>query len=68
MTVYSIGPLDAAADTCGKVVQGSTVQASAGIVVDAKDANAARFYAHFGFVPLAGQSGRLLLPANAPPA
>lgn len=26
---------------------------------------AARFYAHFGFVPMPGQSNRLLLPAKA---
>jgi GNAT superfamily N-acetyltransferase len=53
------------ADACRKVVQASAVLAVAGIIVDAKDASAARFYAHFGFVPMPGQSGRLLLPAQA---
>ena len=56
------------ADACRKVVQASAVLAVAGIVVDAKDASAARFYAHFGFVPMPGQSSRLLLPAKALPA
>jgi len=56
------------ADACRKVVQASAVLAVAGIVVDAKDVSAARFYAHFGFVPMPGQSGRLLLPAKALPA
>ncbi len=55
------------ADACRKVVQASAVLAVAGIVVDAKDASAARFYAHFGFVPMPGQSSRLLLPAKALP-
>lgn len=56
------------ADACRKVVQASAVLAVAGIVVDAKDASAVRFYAHFGFVPMSGQSNRLLLPAKALPA
>jgi predicted N-acetyltransferase YhbS len=56
------------ADACRKVAQVSAVLAVAGIVVDAKDASAARFYAHFGFVPMPGLSGRLLLPAKALPA
>ncbi|MBI2958918.1 MAG: GNAT family N-acetyltransferase [Betaproteobacteria bacterium] len=56
------------ADACRKVAQASAVLAVAGIVVDAKDASAARFYAHFGFVPMPGQSNRLLLPAKALPA
>ena len=56
------------ADTCRKVVQASAVLAVAGIVVDAKDASAARFYAHFGFVPMPSQSSRLLLAARALPA
>ena len=53
------------ADACHKVVQASAVLAVAGIIVDAKDASAARFYAHFGFVPMPGQSNRLVLPAKA---
>ena len=56
------------ADACRKVAQVSAALAVAGIVVDAKDASAARFYAHFGFVPMPGQSNRLLLPAKALPA
>lgn len=52
------------ADACRKVEQASAVLAMAGIVVDAKDESAAAFYAHFGFVPLPGQPGRLLLPAK----
>jgi len=36
-----------------------------GIVVDAKDSTANSFYRHFGFMPLPGQSNRLLLPATA---
>jgi len=55
------------ADACRKVVQASAVLAVAGIVVDAKDAPAARFYAHFGFVPMPGQAGRKMLPAKALP-
>ena len=56
------------ADACRKVVQVSAVLAVAGIIVDARDAFAARFYAHFGFVPMPGLSSRLLLPAKALPA
>ena len=56
------------ADACRKVVQVSAVLAVAGIVVDAKDSSAVRFYAHFGFVPMPGESGRMLLSANALPA
>ncbi len=55
------------ADACRKVVQASSVMAVAGIVVDAKDATAARFYAHFGFAPMPGQTDRMLLPAKALP-
>lgn len=56
------------ADACLKVVQAGAVLAVAGIVVDAKDDEAAAFYRHFGFVPLPGQPGRLLLPARRFPA
>jgi predicted N-acetyltransferase YhbS len=53
------------ADACQKVARASALLAVAGIVVDAKDAAAASFYRHFGFMPLPGQSNRLLLPASA---
>jgi len=52
------------ADACRKVSQASTVLAVAGIIVDAKDRKAASFYEHFGFVPLQGQTDRMLLPAS----
>ena len=52
------------ADACRKVANASTTLAVAGIVVDAKDAAAATFYRHFGFLTLPGQPGRLLLPAT----
>ena len=51
------------ADACQKVARASTTLAVAGIVVDAKDAAAARFYQHFGFLPLPGRTDRMLLPA-----
>jgi len=53
------------ADACQKVANASAMLAMAGIVVDAKDAEAASFYRHFGFLPLPGQPARLLLPATA---
>ena len=53
------------ADACKKVVLASHTLAVAGIVVDAKDAAAIRFYQGFGFLPLPGQTQRLLLPAAA---
>lgn len=53
------------ADACQKVVQASAVLAVAGIVVDAKDETAAAFYRHFGFMPMQGQTRRLLLPVSA---
>jgi GNAT superfamily N-acetyltransferase len=49
-------------DACQKVVSASHALAVAAIVVDAKDAPAAEFYRHFGFVPLPGRAERLLLP------
>jgi GNAT superfamily N-acetyltransferase len=52
------------ADACQKVMHASATLAVAGIVVNAKDATAAAFYRHFGFLPLPGQSTRLLLPAD----
>jgi GNAT superfamily N-acetyltransferase len=53
------------ADACQKVAHASATLAMAGIVVDAKTVAAARFYQHFGFLPLPGQAHRLLLPAAA---
>jgi len=48
-------------DACRKVEQASAVLAVTGLLVDAKDTAAAEFYRHFGFVPMPGQPGRLLL-------
>lgn len=56
------------ADACQKVAHASRTLAVAGIVVDAKDSDAAAFYRHFGFLALPGKSDRLLLPATAFPA
>lgn len=53
------------ADACLKVAQASAVLAVVGIIVDAKDAAASAFYEHFGFIPLPGQTDRMLLPASA---
>lgn len=53
------------ADACQKVAHASATLAVAGIVVDAKDAAAATFYRHFGFLTLPGPPARLLLPATA---
>ena len=53
------------ADACAKVRSASQVLAVAAIVVDAKDATAAAFYRHFGFLALPGHPARLLLPAQA---
>lgn len=53
------------ADACQKVAHASTTLAVVGIVVDAKDAAAVRFYQHFGFLPLPGRTDRMLLPAAA---
>ena len=53
------------ADACRKVAHASAALAVAGIVVDAKDAAAASFYRHLGFLNLPGQPARLLLPATA---
>lgn len=52
------------ADACQKVSQASTILAMAGIIIDAKDDDAISFYKHFGFIPLQGQAGRMLLPAS----
>lgn len=53
------------ADACRKVAQASAVLAVAGIIVDAKDHRAVSFYEHFGFIPLQGQTNRMLLPMAA---
>lgn len=53
------------ADACRKIAHASSALAVVGIVVDAKDAAAASFYRHFGFLDLPGQPDRLLLPATA---
>lgn len=53
------------ADACRKVAHASATLAVAGIIVAAKDVAAASFYRHFGFLPLPGQTARLLLPATA---
>lgn len=50
-----------------KVVQASETLAVAGIIVDAKDDEAISFYRHLGFLPLEGQSNRLLLPRGSLP-
>lgn len=49
------------ADACRKIAEASHVLAMAGVIVDAKDANAEAFYRHFGFVPLPGRADRLFL-------
>lgn len=53
------------ADACQKITKASATLAVVGIIVDAKDSTAASFYRHFGFMPLPGQSDRLLLPMTA---
>lgn len=55
------------ADALLKVAHASRVLAMAGMVVDAKDEDAASFYRHFGFIAVPGQPGRLLLSAKAFP-
>jgi ribosomal protein S18 acetylase RimI-like enzyme len=53
------------ADACQKVAHASATLAVAGIVVDAKDAAAAAFYRHFGFLTMPGKPTGLLLPTTA---
>ena len=53
------------ADACQKVLHASAVLAVAGIIVDAKDAQAIAFYEHFGFILLQGQTDRMMLPVSA---
>ena len=52
-------------DACKKVLKAEAVLAVAGLVVDAKDEAAARFYRHFGFEPLVSSSQRLFLPMQS---
>lgn len=52
-------------DACKKVLLAEAVLAVAGLVVDAKDEAAARFYRHFGFEPLVSSDQRLFLPLHA---
>jgi ribosomal protein S18 acetylase RimI-like enzyme len=49
-------------DVCKKVLLAQEMLAVAGLVVDAKDHNAASFYKHLGFMPLNQQEQRLFLP------
>ncbi|MCE1183357.1 MAG: GNAT family N-acetyltransferase [Rhodocyclales bacterium] len=56
------------ADALLKVCQASQVLAMAGMIVDAKDDKASAFYRHHGFIPMPGQTGRMLLPAKAFPS
>ncbi|MGE0049404.1 MAG: GNAT family N-acetyltransferase [Acidithiobacillus sp.] len=51
-------------DACKRVVAASQTLAVAAIVVDAKSAQAAAFYQHFGFIELPGQPGRWMLPRS----
>jgi GNAT superfamily N-acetyltransferase len=52
------------ADACQRVDAARAALAMVGIVVDAKDDTSAAFYRHFGFLPLPGHAGRLLLPIS----
>lgn len=52
------------ADALLKVAQASKVLAMAGMIVDAKNDEAAAFYRHFGFVDMPGQPGRLMLSSK----
>jgi ribosomal protein S18 acetylase RimI-like enzyme len=53
-------------DACKKLKKAQDFLAVAGLVVDAKDESAVRFYLHFGFLRL-GESMRLFLPMEAMP-
>lgn len=56
------------ADACKRVLAASETLAVAAIIIDAKSANAAAFYRHFGFIELPGQLGRWMLPIRQIPA
>ena len=49
-------------DALSRCLSGSRQVASAAVIVDAKDANAAAFYKKFGFIELPDIPNRLLLP------
>ena len=49
-------------DACRRATAVASEVASVGVLVDAIDENAARFYEHFGFVALSAACGRLFLP------
>jgi ribosomal protein S18 acetylase RimI-like enzyme len=53
-------------DACKKLKRAQDFLAVAGLVVDAKDESAVRFYLHFGFVRL-GESMWLFLPMDVMP-
>lgn len=52
------------ANACKRVAAASATLAVAAIVVDAKSSRAASFYHHLGFIELAGQPGRWMLPRS----
>ena len=56
------------ADACKRVLAASEILAVVAIIVDAKSANAAAFYQHFGFIQLPGQPDRWMLPMKLIPA
>lgn len=49
-------------DALHKCLQASKAIAAMAVVVDAKDATAAAFYQHYGFLPLNAASSRLFMP------
>jgi GNAT superfamily N-acetyltransferase len=49
-------------DGCRRAAAVASEVPSVGVLVDAIDENAARFYQHFGFVALSPESARLFLP------
>jgi GNAT superfamily N-acetyltransferase len=49
-------------DACKKVLQAREMLAVTGVLVEAKDSNAASFYKHMGFMSLSSHEQRLFLP------
>ncbi len=49
-------------DALHRSLEAAAEIATMAVIVDAKDAAAKGFYAHFGFVPLQRQPARLFLP------
>lgn len=49
-------------DALYKSLQAATAIAAMAVVVDAKDATAAAFYQHYGFLPLTDSASRLFMP------